>query len=580
MTDDCRQDAAARTPPIGHVAALVVLAGWLVGVHLAHPALLDPDEPRSAIVARLMVERGDWLAPHLPAVFHHDYPHDPPEGDLFAYWDKPPLYFWLSAAAMKMLGPTAVAARLPASLAHILTVLAVYAAAWTLWGKRAGLLSGIVMALSPLPLVMAHVARMDTMLSALMAVMLLAVLRVQHQTCRPWLWPYVFWVAAGLGLMTKGPEAVVLPAAAVGLTVVLTGRWRNLRRLRPVTGLAVCLVIAAPWYVYMALRYPAATDGSSEGFLYEFFVRQHFSRAASAEFGHAAEPPGYLLGVLLIGLMPWTVFLPGACARLVRDGWRGRRERPAVVLLLVWAALIVGVFSISMTQLAHYILPAFPPLAILVGVYLADRLDAGGADRWFRAGLATTVALGAAGLVAFVVYLVRTGLWEWHCVITIGGFTAITAAGGACFVRRRHAAAVAVLIAGLVVAMTYFFTADPFRIYILYSTRAETRALEKHLGPGDAVIAYPRTPYSFAWYLWPRDVPYPGEAGPGAGEPSLGGLVEQLNQPRRTFCILQKRTLVNLLRPKVRWPIRIVLQAPRHTLIVTEPPQAEKADER
>lgn len=571
--------APAAGPWAGHVLALVALTGFLLGVHLWHPGLLDPDEPRTAMVARLMAERGDWLAPHLPAVFHHDYPHDPAEGDLFAYWDKPPLYFWLAGAAMKVLGPTALAARLPAALGYLAAVLLVYAAGRSLWGGRAGLLAGAVMATAPLPLVMAHVARIDSLMVALMAAMLLAILRLGGGTARPWTWTLVLYIAAGLGLLAKGPTALVFPAAAVGVTVVLTGRWRDVWRLRPIVGAVICLAIAVPWYAYMHWRYPAAADGSSGGFLYEFFVRQHFARATTGEFGHTDRVPGYLVAVLLGGLVPWTVFLPAALGRLAAGGWRDRRDRPAIVLLLAWPVLVLAAFSVSKTQLEHYVLPAFPPLAVFLGAYLADRVASPGRDRLFTVGLWITILSGAAVVTAIVVCLVRAGLWHPAHVAAVAAIAVILAGGIIAIRKQRRAASLALLVAGTAAITAYAFVADPFGIYHVFTTHREAAILTRELRPGDRVLAFPYTPYSLAWYLWPRDVPYPAEGTGLAAEPSVPQLIEELNKPVRTFCVLQKKAAVEVIQRDVRWPVRVLSRAKQHTLIVVEPPAtaAEKS---
>ena len=567
------QPEAPRAARLGHVVLLLVLAAWLTGVRLSDGSLYDPDEPRTALAARLMAERGDWLAPHLPAVFRHDYPQDPIEGDLLAYWDKPPLYFWLAAGAMKALGPTALAARLPAALASILTVLAVYAAGRMLWGERAGFLAGVVMAVSPMPLAMAHTARMDALLAALMTAMLLASLRLLLGMGRAWVWTLVLYVAAGLGILTKGLEAVVFPAAAVALAVALSGRWRDLRRLRPVQGALVCLAVAAPWFVYMHFRYPAGPDGQGAGYLYEFFIRQHFGRAGG-ETGQKL-PPGSLVGILAAGLMPWTIFLPAACVRLGRQGWRERRESPAVVLLLVWSLLIVGVFSFLKTAMLHYVLPAFPPLAILLGAYLADRLGDAGRDRAFRAGLAVATVLGGLVTAVITAYLVQKGLWQREYLWSIVLAAAVVAAGLASVIRDRRPAAVSLLVAWVVVLATFVLASDPLNAYSTHSTRAESRILLDEMQPGDELIAYPYTPYSLAWYLWPREVPYPASAA-APGEPSFPELVAALNHPHRTFCMLQKRSVLEQLKDKVRWPIRVLSSMPDHTLFVTEPPQENR----
>jgi len=85
------------------------------------------------------------------------------------------------------------------------------------------------------------------------------------------------------------------------------------------------------------------------------------------------------------------------------------------------------------------------------------------------------------------------------------------------------------------------------------------------------VLAFPYTPYSMAWYLWPREVPYPAGVGERAEEPSLPALANELNQPRRTFCMLQKKGALDWLRPRVHRPIVVLSKNPRHMLIVVEP---------
>jgi 4-amino-4-deoxy-L-arabinose transferase-like glycosyltransferase len=608
---------ASKGPWAWHVIGLLVLAGWLAGVGLAQPALVDPDEPRTAIVARLMAEGSDWLAPHLPAEFAAEYPHDPVEGHLLAYWDKPPLNFWLAAGAMKVLGPMALAARLPSALAFVITVLLVYAAGRFLWSGPAGFWAGLVMAVAPLPLAMAHVARMDSLLAALMAAMLLAILHLLYAAPRRWLWVLVLYGSAGLGLLTKGPEAVVFPAAAVGATVLLAGRWRDLLRLRPLEGAVICLAVAAPWYLYMHMRYPAAADGSSAGFLYEFLIRQHLGRAAGGEYGHTRAAPGLLIGAFLAGLLPWTLFLPGACASFGRQAWRDRRTQPALLLLAVWAILVIAAFSLSRTQFVHYILPAFAPAALVMGLYLAARLQPADKNKAFRLGLAVTLGMGIVVVPGLVIGLKHLGLWHDIFWIHTAIMLVVVVLGAAAWVRRHHRAALALIVGSTAIQATFILATDPFDIYATDTTYRQVLQF-KEMPPqaGDAITAFPFQPYSFVWYLWDRPKVYwnsddaakvarlrrehlwdrpvlvlllrdsnelaldeeEDESNPQVEEEEV--LVEQLNVPYRTFCVLQKRDMAERLRRFVRWPIRLLTdKRDRFTMIVTGPEVSEKPNE-
>jgi len=404
-----------------------------------------------------------------------------------------------------------------------------------------------------------------------------AVLRLLGDRPGSWAWAAVLWTAAGLGLLAKGPVAVVLPGAAVGVALTLTRRWAHVGRLRPLAGLGLMLAVAAPWYAYMHLRYPPAGAGETAGFTHAFFVSQHLARAATDQFGHGGRVPGYLAGVLLAMCLPWTIFLPAACVRLGREAWRARGRSAAataVILLAAGAILTVLAFSLSRTQLPHYVAPAVPPLAVLIGAYLADRLAVAGPGRWFVVGLWLTAAGGVAALGAMVGSLAWAGAWSAAGVALAAAFAVALAGGIVALVRRRRVASVALLLAGVALAVTFVFVADPLGLFDMRTTRRECEVLAREARPADRIVAFPSVPYSAAWYLWPRPVSVPTVDDRPAGEPSLPALVRELNEPRRTFCLLGKRAALDALRREVRWPVRVLLEKRRHTLLVTEPPEA------
>ena len=548
------------------LSVLLLVSAWGLLANSVQPNLVDPDEPRSALVMRLMAERGDWLVPRLPVVFHHDYPHNPVEGNTFVYWDKPPLFFWLGAAAMKVLGPASFAARLPSALAYMAMVLLVYRVARWLWDPEIGVVAGLVAGLAPLAMVMAHVARMEALLAMLTTAMLLGVVKLWSGVGRAWLWTLVLYGAAGLGILTKGPVAVILPAAAVLLTVVLSRRWGDLARLRPLPGLMLMLAIASPWFIYMHLRYPAGADGAP-GFSHAFFISQHLARAATSAYGHGGWFPGYLLGVLLVGFLPWTVFLPEACYRLFRKGWHDRRGQPAILLVFAWAAVTVGAYSLSRSQMPHYVLPAFPALAVLIGGYVGGRLRLPQPSRLFAVGLGVSIA-GAWSVLAVVAgVLTYVDRWDWVGIVEIA--VAAGLLGGASFslVRRQWTLSLGVLMLALMGLSLFVIDADPTGVHRFLTARTEAHKIEREIRPGDRIISYPYTPYSLAWYLWPRETTNP---------PNEGALAEEVNRPVRTFCVFTKKAVWPRLQPKMRQPTR-VLSEPPHLYVVVSEPAAEAA---
>ena len=224
---------------------LLVLAAVLaLGFDLGGYPLFDPDEGRNAEVAREMAETNDFVLPHL---------------DGLPYLDKPIVYFAAAAVTMKMLGPTETAARLPALLFTIATLVIVVRFARRRWGPDTGWLAGL--ALATMPLVLAY-ARTTIFDSALAFCTTLAILAFWEDR------PLLAWAAIGVGSITKGPIAILIPLATLVPFVLLTGR--PLRRLFPLAGLGLFLIVAVPWFLAVSARIPE--------FPHYVFVRETFER--------------------------------------------------------------------------------------------------------------------------------------------------------------------------------------------------------------------------------------------------------------------------------------------------------------
>jgi len=346
----------------------------------------------------------------------------------------------------------------------------------------------------------------------------------------------------------------------VAAAVLVTRRWGDLGRLRPVAGVLIMLAIAAPWYVYMHRHYPGSVG--SGGFARAFFFSQHFERATTEVYGHSGRPPGFLLGVLLLGILPWTIFLPHACVRLFREGWRERRQHPAVMLLFAWAVVTLGALSLSKTQLPHYVVPVVPPLAILVGAYLAERSASQERNSLFAFDLAVTTVMGAGALALLVWALWRWDTWRGSYAIIVAGIVGVLAMGTVAIVRNKWLSAVALPVLGTAMLAAFIFKSDPFRVSEQFSTRHEARRILSNLRPGDRLISYPYTPYSLAWYLWPREI---------ANPPNEDALAAEINRPVRALCILHKKAVLPRLLPKIRWPMKVLSQPPSRAVVLSDP---------
>ncbi len=321
------------------ILAALALALLLPGIQTS---LFDRDEGWYAQVSREMLATGDWLVPRY----------------LGEVWlAKPPLLYWLVAGSFRVLGIGEWQARLaPVAFSVVNVVLAAMLGA-QLFGRRTGIWAGVLFATSSLPAFVGKMVLTDPpMLSCTLAALLLhgqmAEGGVRHVRAA------AYWLCIAMGVLAKGP-AILLFAGAFAIALLVSGKRGWIRHPRFWLWLPLGIAVAAPWYVYIG-RHAGGT------FTEQFLWYEIGSRLAS-EHRHAA-PPGYYLLVSLAGLLPWTVFVPGAVIEAVRDAREERRLR----LVLVWLALPWIVLEIVRSKLPHYVAPCYVPLAILLARQLAN----------------------------------------------------------------------------------------------------------------------------------------------------------------------------------------------------------------
>jgi 4-amino-4-deoxy-L-arabinose transferase-like glycosyltransferase len=372
-------------PPRG-AAILLALTLALSVFRLGAVPLIGPDEPRYARVAVEMHRSGSWVIPTL-------------QGE--PWLEKPPLYYWLAGGSFSVLGETETAARLPSVLAALLLVGTTALLGARLYGGSAGLHAGFVAATSLLPFVYARAAAMDMLLAATVTVATgLAALRLLGIAGRTAL--VAAAAASGAATLAKGPLGLLLPGLVLVGYLAATREWRWWRELvRPATAVAF-LVVCAPWYV-------AILHDQGRRFLEVFILNHNLERFASTVHHHPG-PFWYYLPVLLLGVFPWSGLGVPAFARL-----SPRQSRPDLFVLL-WLALPLVFFSLAGSKLPGYILPAVPPLALLMG-RAADRLVGEGPtpERWLSSRVVALVGLILAALVAAApaaLYRLHEPLWR------------------------------------------------------------------------------------------------------------------------------------------------------------------------
>lgn len=316
--------------------AVAALAVFILFFQLGTRGLNEPDEGRYAEVGREMAASGDWLVPRFNGIEH---------------LSKPPVTYWLIALSIKVFGVNEWAARLPAALGALATALAVALMVTRAGGEEAGLWAAVVLLSCAQFFLVARLITTDMMVTCFAAWSVWALWRWYDSSDRSFgkiMWFYIF---LGLGMMTKGPPAVIPPLLAVaGLC------WRNrdlkLRQLCWGRGLLIFLAIGLPWYVVLALRQPE---------LWRYFiVREVLERAATGAHGRS-KPFWFFIPIMALGFLPWTLAV----------GRPQCRHREFIRMCATWAGLSFVLFSVVKSKLPTYITPLYAPLSALVALSVA-----------------------------------------------------------------------------------------------------------------------------------------------------------------------------------------------------------------
>ncbi|KAA0572556.1 glycosyltransferase family 39 protein [Azospirillum sp. Sh1] len=374
--------------PIWAYALLALLAAalFLPGFTMLPP--FDRDEARFAQASSQMLDSGNFV----DIRFQDETRYKKPVG---IYW----LQSAATAAADALRGLPVGADkviwtyRIPSFLGAIFAVLA---SAWTaarLFGGPAGFIAGLMMASCVVLGVEARMAKTDAVLLATVVIgqAALAHLYLGRRDPVPagraaWTVPLVFWIAAGVGVLVKGPM-VLLVSGTTALVLALWDREAGwLKRLKPLAGLGIVVAIAAPWLIAIAIKSKGAFFAESVG-------HDMLGKVSGGQEGKGL-PPGYYLGTF------WVTFAPWSLLALLAVPWVWvRRRLDAVRFCIAWIVPSWLVFEAVPTKLLHYTLPVFPAIAALAAAALIDNFDRS-RERPRRWLVAAAVALGVIGFGA------------------------------------------------------------------------------------------------------------------------------------------------------------------------------------
>ena len=332
--------------------SLLALFVCLYLIPLSTRPLLEPDEPRYAEVPREMIATGDWVVPRINGL---------------RYFEKPVMGYWLTAVSLKIFGENDFAVRFPSAMATGITALLIFLVSSACYGRKTPLpwLAVLIYLTSLGVAAIGTVAVLDPPLTLFLAAALVAFFLATeegpHSNSERVLL-FVAGIFAGCAFMTKGFLAFVIPVLVIGPFLLQQGRWRDTLRMLWLP-LAGAILVSLPWALLIHQREP--------DFWHYFFWNEHVRRFLSHSAQHV-EPFWFFVAVLPPMFFPWVLMLPASMAGLWKTKWVSGPQKRLLVFCLCWFLFPFLFFSASSGKLITYILPCFPPLAILIAMGLMN----------------------------------------------------------------------------------------------------------------------------------------------------------------------------------------------------------------
>jgi 4-amino-4-deoxy-L-arabinose transferase-like glycosyltransferase len=483
--------------PRTHLLLLLSLTALIYIGSAWNPSLQDDADAAHAEAAREIVERGDWVTLHINGV---------------RYLEKAPLMYWAVALSYKVFGFNEFATRLPLAIGAMLLVAAIYYFGLWMGGARAGVYSGLAMCTGLGVYLFTRVMIPEVIIAFFLTVAFYFFLKVYLGELDT-RWVYAFYACMAAAVLTKGLIGLVFPCGALFVFVLMTKGWRQLWKMRPITGSLLFLAIAVPWHALAIWR--------NEKFFWFYFINEHFLRFLGKRYpaDYDTVPIASFWLLHLVWLFPFSVFLPSALGRPTRLWLPTEREDQLRLFALLWALVVIGFFSFS-TRQEYYTFPAFPALALLAGVGLARGEKE--KSRWVTAGqgLLAFVGVAVGAALGYLLWLSRNAtpaadisqaltqnpenykLALGHMSdLTVEAFAVlrVPAAGAALslsvgflaafILRRKRRSMQAGLLTAATVACFIYFAHMALGVFNPYlSSQPLAMAIKQRLAPGDLVV--------------------------------------------------------------------------------------------
>lgn len=479
-----------------------LLTAALLGIAITFLILLfyrgfnDPSEGRYAEVPREMVASGNWLEMRMLG---------------YRYYEKTPLTYWLVAPAIKLFGAHDWAVRVPLLLNGLGLAILFWLLACRNWPRP--LANGATLAMLCMIGVITGTSVLLTdaflvLFFGLACVSLFYACQPEVSSKRRFILYMTAAICAVLGFLTKGAVAVVLPGAIIFIWLLWERRMATLRTWSILWAALLFVILLAPVLLLLEKHNP--------GFFHYFVIDEHVSRfTGTREIQLHTEPFWFFFQVLLLLMLPWTLFILRTVRQMVVNKFWHTDELSR--FLVVWVVVVIGFFSASTGKLMSYIMPAIPPLGLLLGRWgIVEPLDGSRRDRiLWNIGAA---GLPIASLAIFIGWLTAYYQWLPKDVYPISGISvvALIPVGLALLLitaTRLWQKTEGVLLWNAGILLTASLLLSPlagkdFNVFLRFNSSHVYKKLSAILKPEDQVIVFWAYRPALPFYLQRLYVPY------------------------------------------------------------------------
>lgn len=371
----------SQSKDVFSIKLILVFFAFISGLffcNLGNRTFANPDEARYVEIAREMAISGDLVTPTLNGV---------------TYLEKPPLFYWIQAANVKLFGIDFFNQRIPQAIIGLLGILAMFLFLKNVYNTKTAYISCSILSTSILYFIQARFINLDLLLSVLVAASLFCYSAAIINSIRPKLFLRLFYLFLALACLAKGLIGIVLPGIIILCWICLNNqnmksKFEIIKRSIDLYGIILFLIISLPWHIACALSNP--------DFINFYFIHEHFHRYTTLSHNRF-QPFYFFIPIVIAGLIPWTGFLFGKPKYFEKF-----KSDENFKFLCIWSIVIIAFFSCSNSKLIPYILPSFFPLASIIGIFIKSYLEEDSKFKYFNISLAINVFL--LGLVIIYAY--------------------------------------------------------------------------------------------------------------------------------------------------------------------------------